>query len=197
MNNKYDRQQQQQGQHDYQAENKKLASRVYGTEVLNTSGTNQTLQTQLPYEQNISAKFPFESHIVEVLGSQIHYIDEGDGDPILFLHGNPTSSYLWRNIIPYVKTYGRAIAIDLIGMGRSDKPDIDYRFVDYAKYLQAFIEKMDLKNITLVIHDWGSALGFNYAMQHEDNVKGIAFMEALLMPIIWDALPQHFREFFQ
>jgi uncharacterized protein (DUF1330 family) len=92
MNNKYDRQQQQQGQHDYQAENKKLASRVYGTEVLNTSGTNQTLQTQLPYEQNISAKFPFESHIVEVLGSQIHYIDEGDGDPILFLHGNPTSS---------------------------------------------------------------------------------------------------------
>jgi hypothetical protein len=96
MNNKYDRQQQQQGQHDYQAENKKLASRVYGTEVLNTSGTNQTLRdkTQLPCEQNISAKFPFESHFVEVLGSQIHYIDEGEGDPILFLHGNPTSSYL-------------------------------------------------------------------------------------------------------
>jgi haloalkane dehalogenase len=199
MNNKHDRQQQQQGQHDYQIENKKVESRVYGTEVLNTSGTNPALQdkTQLPYEQNISAKFPFESHFVEVLGSQIHYIDEGEGDPILFLHGNPTSSYLWRNIIPYVKTYGRAIAVDLIGMGRSDKPDIDYRFVDYAKYLQAFIEKLDLRNITLVIHDWGSALGFNYAMQHEDNVKGIAFMEALLMPIIWNELPQHFREFFE
>jgi alpha/beta hydrolase fold len=157
-------------------------------EVTNMSITNQTLPDEisslpLPYEQNISAEFPFESNYVEVLGSQMHYIDKGEGDPILFIHGNPTSSYLWRNIIPYVEPYGRAIAVDLIGMGKSDKPDIGYRFVDHAKYLEAFIEKLDLNNITLVIHDWGSALGFNYAMQNEDNVKSIAFMEAFLMPL--------------
>jgi haloalkane dehalogenase len=140
-------------------------------------------------EQNISAEFPFESNYVEVLGSKMHYIDEGEGDPILFLHGNPTSSYLWRNIIPYVVPYGRAIAVDLIGMGKSDKPDIGYRFVDHAKYLEAFIEKLDLKNITLVIHDWGSALGFNYAMLHADNVDGIAFMEGLLRPLTYDEFP--------
>ena len=83
----------------------------------------------------ISADFPFESKYVEVLGSKMHYIDEGEGDPILFIHGNPTSSYLWRNIIPYVSDDARVIAVDLIGMGKSDKPDIDYRFVDHAKYL--------------------------------------------------------------
>jgi haloalkane dehalogenase len=163
------------------------------------TGTNQTIQgeTPLPYEKNISTNFPFESHYVEVLGSQMHYIDEGEGDPILFIHGNPTSSYLWRNIIPHVEPYGRAIAVDLIGMGRSDKPDIDYRFVDHAKYLQAFIEKLDLKNITLVIHDWGSALGFNYAMKNQDNIKGIAFMEAFLKPLTWDTFPQEAKDIFQ
>jgi len=145
----------------------------------------------------ISADFPFESKYVEVLGSKMHYIDEGEGDPILFIHGNPTSSYLWRNIIPYVTDDGRAIAVDLIGMGQSDKPDIDYRFVDHAKYLDAFIEELELENITLVIHDWGSGLGFNYAMQNEDNIKGIAFMEAFLIPITWDEFPAEFRETFQ
>jgi haloalkane dehalogenase len=168
-------------------------------QVTSTSETNQTSQNQirLPYEQNISAAFLFESKYAEVLGSQMHYIDEGEGDPILFIHGNPTSSYLWRNIIPYVQPYGRTIAVDLIGMGQSDKPDIDYRFVDHAEYLEAFIEKLDLKNITLVIHDWGSALGFNYAMQHEDNVKGIAFMEAFLMPLTWDGFPNNVKKIFQ
>jgi haloalkane dehalogenase len=140
-------------------------------------------------QKNISAEFPFESNYVEVLGSKMHYVDEGEGDPILFIHGNPTSSYLWRNIIPYVESYGRAIAVDLIGMGKSDKPDIGYRFVDHAKYLEAFIEKLRLKNITLVVQDWGSALGFNYAMLHADNVDGIAFMEALLMPLKWNEFP--------
>jgi haloalkane dehalogenase len=167
----------------------------------NMSVTNQMFPDEisppLPYEQNISAEFPFESNYVEVLGSQMHYIDEGEGDPILFIHGNPTSSYLWRNIIPYVEPYGRAIAVDLIGMGKSDKPDIGYRFVDHAKYLEAFIEKLDLKNITLVVHDWGSALGFNYAMQNEDNVKGIAFMEAFLMPLTWNGFPENVKEIFQ
>ena len=119
----------------------------------------------------------------------MHYIDEGSGDPILFLHGNPTSSYLWRNIIPYLVPHGRCIAPDLIGMGKSDKPDLDYRFFDHSKYLEGFIEKLDLSNITLVIHDWGSGLGFHYAMRHESNIKGIAFMEAMVKPMKWEDFP--------
>ncbi len=141
----------------------------------------------------ISAEFPFKSNYVDILGSRIHYIDEGSGDPVLFLHGNPTSSYLWRNIISRMISSGRCIAPDLIGMGKSDKPDIDYRFVDHSKYVEGFIEKMGLKNITLVIHDWGSALGFHYAMRHEDNIKGIAFMEAVIKTMEWDEFPKDFR----
>ncbi len=128
-----------------------------------------------------SADFPYAEHYSEVLGSKMHYVDEGDAgsDPILLLHGNPTSSYLWRNVIPYLKPHGRVVAVDLIGMGKSDKPDIDYRIADHVQYLEAFIESLGLKNITLVIHDWGSALGFNYAMRNPQNVKGIAFMEGV------------------
>jgi len=130
----------------------------------------------------ISAEFPFEAHYVRVKGSNMHYVDEGDGDPILFLHGNPTSSYLWRNIIPYATAHGRAIAVDLIGMGKSDKPDIDYRFATHAEYLEAFIDALNLTNITLVIHDWGSALGMDFARRNPDRVKGIVFMEAIVPP---------------
>jgi haloalkane dehalogenase len=138
----------------------------------------------------ISADFPFESKYIDVLGSKMHYVDEGEGDPILFLHGNPMSSYLWRNVIPYAVPHGRAIAVDLIGMGKSDKPDLDYRFVDHARYLDAFIEALGLTNITLVIHDWGSGLGFHYAHRNPDNVRGIAFMEAIARPSSWkDANP--------
>lgn len=148
--------------------------------------------------KEISAEFPFVSKFVEVNGSKMHYVEEGEGDPILFLHGNPTSSYLWRNIIPHVSKLGRAIAPDLIGMGQSDKPDLDYSFFDHVKYVEGFIEEMGLKNITLVIHDWGSALGFHYAMRHPDNVKGLAFMEAILAPVpSWDVLPERFVEMFQ
>ncbi len=150
----------------------------------------QIMSEQEETTPEISAEFPFESKYVEVLGSKMHYIDEGQGDPILFLHGNPTSSYLWRNVIPYVSDDGRVIAVDLIGMGKSDKPDIDYSFDDHARYLNAFIEELELKDVTLVIHDWGSGLGFNYAANNEDNIKGIAFMEALLMPMpSYDAMP--------
>jgi haloalkane dehalogenase len=170
-------------------------------EATNMSVTNQTYPNtntiSIPYEQNISARFPYESNYVEVFGSRIHYIDEGNGDPILFIHGNPTSSYLWRNIIPYVEPYGRVIAVDLIGMGKSDKPDIGYRFVDHSKYLEGFIEKLDLRNITLVVHDWGSALGFNYAMHNEDNIKSIALMEAFLMPLTWNGFPENVKKIFQ
>ena len=148
--------------------------------------------------QNISAAFPFKSNYVEVHGSSIHYVDEGTGDPILFLHGNPTSSYLWRNIIPHLMPLGRCIAPDLIGMGKSDKPDLEYRFFDHVKYVEGFIEKLGLENITFVIHDWGSALGFHYASRHESNVKGIAFMEAILMPVpSMEMFPEDFRDTFR
>ena len=101
----------------------------------------------------ISAAFPFESEYVDVLGSRMHYVEEGSGDPILFLHGQPTSSYLWRNIIPHVTDLGRCIAPDLIGFGKSDKPDIEYRFFDHARYLTEFIDVLGIENITLVLHD--------------------------------------------
>lgn len=146
----------------------------------------------------ISPDFPYQSHYAKVLDSTIHYVDEGKGDPILFLHGNPTSSYLWRNIIPYLTPHARCIAPDLIGMGKSGNPDIDYRFFDQVRYIDAFIEELGLTNITLVIHDWGSAIGFHYASRHADNVKGIAFMEALLMPTpSWDVMPEEVQQLFK
>jgi haloalkane dehalogenase len=140
-------------------------------------------------KKEISAAFPFESKYIDIKGSKIHYIDEGDGSPILFLHGNPTSSYLWRNIIPYLQPMGRCIAPDLIGMGKSDKPDIKYGFQDTYEYLEAFIDALGLENITLVIHDWGSGLGFHYANTHRENIKGIAFMEAMVKPLTWKGMP--------
>ena len=130
----------------------------------------------------ISAEFPYQSRYIEVLGSRMHYIDEGAGEPILFLHGNPTSSYLWRNVIPFVTDNYRAVAVDLIGMGKSAKPDLEYTYQDHKRYVDAFIEALDLRDITLVIHDWGSVLGFDYAVEHDDNVVGIAFMESIIPP---------------
>lgn len=147
--------------------------------------------------KEISPDFPFESKFLEVKGSKMHYIDVGEGDPILFLHGNPTSSYLWRNVIPHVQPLGRCIAPDLIGMGKSDKPDIGYTFDDHYDYLVQFIEKLNLKNITLVIHDWGSGLGFRYANEHRDNIKGIAFLEAIYKPIEWSEMPKDFKMAFK
>ena len=149
-------------------------------------------------QQDISADFPYSSNYIEVHGSKLHYVDEGSGDRILFLHGNPTSSYLWRNIIPHVTPYARAIAPDLIGMGKLDKPDLGYGFFDHLKYVEGFIEALGLQNITLVIHDWGSALGFHYAMRNPVNIKGLAFMEAILAPVpSWDEFPEAGREAFQ
>ncbi len=148
--------------------------------------------------QAISADFPYEPNFVEVHGSRLHYIEAGSGDPVLFLHGNPTSSYLWRNIIPHVQSHARCIALDLIGMGKSDKPDIDYSFFDHFKYVEGFIDTLGLQHLTLVIHDWGSALGFHYAMRNEANMKALAFMEAILMPFpSWDAFPKDGQKMFQ
>src|SRR5437867_11913028 len=148
-------------------------------------------------QREISPSFPYESKYIDVLGSRMHYVEEGSGDPVLFLHGNPTSSYLWRNIIPHISPIGRCIAPDLIGMGKSDKPDLDYGFFDHARYVEGFIETLGLRNITLVIHDWGSALGFHYARRHGGNVKGIAFMEAIVRPVTWDEWPEQALQMFQ
>lgn len=139
--------------------------------------------------QEIASKFPYESKYAEVYGSKMHYIEEytdasnPDQLTFLFLHGNPTSNYLWRNIIPYVEGKGRAIAPDLIGMGKSDKPNLDYAFNDHIKYLDEFIRQTNSRQIILVIHDWGSALGFHYAYRNQEKIKGIVFMEAVTEPI--------------
>lgn len=123
--------------------------------------------------------FPYVSHYVEVMGSKMHYVDTGgEGDPIVMLHGQPTWSYLWRNIIPHLEDKRRVIALDLIGFGKSDKPDIGYTAPEHAKYLAGFMDALALDDITLVVHDWGSMLGFDYAASHPDRIKAIAFMEA-------------------
>lgn len=146
----------------------------------------------------VSSDFPFESHYADVLGAKMHYVDVGEGDPIIFLHGNPTSSYLWRNIIPFVSEQGRCIAPDLIGMGKSDHPDIGYHYDDHYRYLSAFIDSLQLNRpVTLVIHDWGSALGFRWAYEHQDQVRGIAFMEAMIKPLEWKDMPKGYGVMFR
>jgi haloalkane dehalogenase len=141
------------------------------------------------YDLPISAAFPFQSKFIEIKKYKLHYVDEGNGDPILFLHGIPTSCYIWRNIIPFLSTYGRCIAPDLIGMGKSDKPNIQYNVFDHIDYIEAFIKALKLQNITLVLHGLGSVVGFNYASNNKNNVKGIAFYESHTHPILdWNSL---------
>jgi haloalkane dehalogenase len=138
----------------------------------------------------------------QVLGKQMAYVEIGAGDPIVFLHGNPTSSYLWRNVIPHVEQLGRCIAPDLIGMGDSDKLDDSgpgrYRFVEHREYLDALLDRLGVtRNVTLVVHDWGSALGFDWANRHRDAMKGIAYMEAIVMPLTWEQWPKAVTPVFQ
>ncbi len=142
------------------------------------------------------ADFAYPSQFVEVLGAKMHYVEHGAGDPILFLHGQPTWSYLWRNVMPELDGRGRMIAVDLMANGMSEKPDIAYEMADHVRYLDAFIETLELDNITLVIHDWGSFFGFYYAHRYPDKVKAIAFMEAILFPVpSYDAFEPQMREF--
>lgn len=124
---------------------------------------------------------------VKVLDTTMNYIDIGEGDPIVFLHGNPTSSYIWRKIIPYVWEHGRCLAPDLVGMGQSGKsPAQAYRFVDHARYLDCWFDALNLTNkVTLVVHDWGSALGFYRAMRFPEQIRSIAYMEAIALPRTW------------
>ena len=145
---------------------------------------------------------PYDKQFTEVLGRRMAYVDEGSGDPIVLLHGNPTSSYLWRDVIPHLTDRGRCIAPDLIGMGDSDKlpgeGDERYRFVEHRRYLDALLEQLDVtSNVTLVIHDWGSGLGFDWANRHRDAVRGIAYMEAIVRPVTWDDWPEDARTIFQ
>ena len=147
----------------------------------------------------ISDRFDFAPHYVDVLGSKMHYVDVGPahGAPVLFLHGNPTSSYLWRNIMPLVAGNARCIAPDLIGMGKSAKPDIAYRFEDHVRYLDAFIDSLGLKKVTLVIHDWGSGLGLHWARRNSERVAGIAMMEFISPVESWNDWPEFIRPLFQ
>jgi pimeloyl-ACP methyl ester carboxylesterase len=139
----------------------------------------------------ISAAFPYKKQRRRVLGREMAYVEVGEGDPIMLLHGNPTSSYLWRNVLPHLQPLSRCIAPDLIGMGDSDKlPDSgpgSYRFVEHRRYLDALLETLDVQEqVIFVVHDWGSALGFDWANRHRETVKGIAYMEAIVQPQGWD-----------
>jgi haloalkane dehalogenase len=138
----------------------------------------------------------------EVNGKRMAYVDKGDGEAVVFAHGNPTSSYLWRNVMPHLQGLGRVVAADMIGMGGSDKlrpsgPD-RYHYAEQRDYLFALWDALDLgDHVTLVLHDWGSALGFDWANQHRDRVQGIVFMEAIVTPISWSDFPNSVREVFQ
>ena len=137
-----------------------------------------------------------------ILGRAMRYVEEGTGDPIVFLHGNPTSSYLWRNVTPHVAHLGRCIAPDLIGMGDSDKLQTSgpasYRFVEHRHYLDALLTHLEVaSNVVLVVHDWGSALGFDWANRHRDAVQGLVYMEGIVRPVTWDEWPDAARQVFR
>jgi haloalkane dehalogenase len=155
--------------------------------VLTASMSGQTLGNEaatykLPVKE-VSETTSLQGKYIEVDGVKLHYLEQGEGAPILFIHGNPSSSYLWRNVIPHVSSQGRAIAVDLVGMGRSGKPDINYTYADHYNYLEKFVKKMGLSDITLVVHDWGAALGFDLAKRNPALVNRIAFMEGILPPL--------------
>ncbi len=151
----------------------------------------------------ISETLNYDKKFATVDGRQIAYVETGEGDPIVLLHGNPTSSYLWRNVIPGLENSGRVIAPDLIGQGDSEKlpasegPD-RYGFEVAYHYLEGLLQAIGAdRNVTLVIHDWGSGLGFHWARHHPDAVRGIAYMEAIVTPVTWDDWPEGARGIFQ
>ncbi len=150
---------------------------------------------------NISDKELEKKHI-DVLGKSMAYVERGQGNPIIFQHGNPTSSYLWRNIIPHLENQGRCIAIDLIGMGDSDKLDDagenTYSYHVHKKYFDACLKELRVEDdVVFVIHDWGSSLGFNWAFENQNSVKGICYMEAIVKNISWNDWPESGRSIFQ
>ncbi|WP_049567598.1 haloalkane dehalogenase [Nonomuraea sp. SBT364] len=134
--------------------------------------------------------------IQHVLDSTMSYRELGDGLPIVLLHGNPASSHLWRHVMPALGR-GRRLAPDLIGMGESGKPAIDYSFADHARYLDAWFDALDLDDVLLVGHDWGGALAFDWAARHPGRVRGIAFTEAIVKPMTWKEFPEGGRDLFR
>jgi haloalkane dehalogenase len=149
-------------------------------------------------EAGISSADWYERRRLAVLDSHMTYVQVGVGDPIVFLHGNPTSSYLWRNVIPHLAGRGRCLAPDLIGMGRSGKaPSGHYRLADHVRYLDAWFEALDLRRVALVVHDWGSALGFHWARRYPERVKALVYMEAIVRPVAWAEWPEAARKIFQ
>ncbi|MCU6711939.1 haloalkane dehalogenase [Paenibacillus sp. J5C_2022] len=150
----------------------------------------------------INAAFPYEKKRMQVSGLEMAYVDEGSGDPIVFLHGNPSSSYLWRNIIPYARKFGRCIAPDLIGMGDSAKlPDSgpqSYTFAQHRLFVDELLDQLGVSEcVTFVVHDWGSVLGFDWSMRHPAAVTGIIHMEAIIKPRSWSEMPEKGRSIFQ
>ena len=150
----------------------------------------------------MAASSQTEKKFAGVLNRSMAYVEAGEGDPIVLLHGNPTSSYLWRGIIPHLTGLGRCIAPDLIGMGDSDKLEDSgpqrYRFVEHRQYLNAFLEAVGAtRNVTFVVHDWGSALGFDWANRNRNAVKGLAYMEAIVQPLTWQQWPEAALRVFQ
>ena len=150
-------------------------------------------------DTSISAQDGYELHRVPVLDSEIAYVDVATGDPVVFLHGNPTSSYLWRNVIPQVEGMARCLAPDMVGMGQSGRSSNgSYRLVDHVRYLDAWFDALNLiHNITLVCHDWGSAIAFHWAYRHPSSIKGLVYMEALVRPLTWEEWPEAARSIFQ
>ena len=145
---------------------------------------------------------PLTKQTTTVNGTTMAWHERGEGDAIVFLHGNPTSSYLWRNVLPHLESQGRCIAPDLVGQGDSGKLDDQspgtYRFVDHRRYLDGLLDELDLGDrVTLVVHDWGSALGFDWANRHRDRVAGICYMEAIVRPVSWDEWPDAATSIFQ
>lgn len=142
------------------------------------------------------------SKTVTVHGKSMAYVEMGQGDPIVFLHGNPTSSYLWRNVMPHLEAHGRCIAPDLIGMGRSEKLEGSgagrYRLVEHRHYLDGLLQALGIgEQVTFVVHDWGAALGFDWANRHRRAMKGVAYMEAIVRPMSWDEWPAVIRDLFR
>ena len=150
-------------------------------------------------EISIPAADRYPRRRVDVLDAEMAYVDAGAGDPVVFLHGNPTSSYLWRNVMPHVQPHGRCLAPDLIGMGQSGRsPRGSYRFADHARYLDAWFDALGLaRPVTLVMHDWGSALGFHWARRFPARVRALVYMEAIVRPLTWEEWPEPARAIFQ
>ena len=150
----------------------------------------------------ISSDERYPKKFAEVNGARMAYVEAGTGDPIIFLHGNPTSSYLWRNVMPHAETLGRCVAPDLIGMGDSDKlansgPE-SYRLAEHQSYLDGLLDALSVShNVIMVVHDWGGPLGFDWLRRHAEAAKGVAFMETIVTPMSWDELPKQARQVFQ